>query len=79
MMKYLVAGLLIGLAGLPAFAADQAHLTYVANGHPDPWWSLRVQRHRSSAAEARFQSCLARHNYNNLVHSHEAVIRGPSP
>jgi hypothetical protein len=66
MMKYLVAGImLIGLASLPAFAADEAHLTYEANGHPDPCWSLRLKRHRSSADWARFESCLARHNYNN--------------
>ncbi len=69
MNKYLMTSLLIiGLAS-PALAADhktaQTHLAYVGNGHPDPCWSLQLQRHRNAQAWSRFESCIARHNYNN--------------
>ena len=66
MKTFLVASLLVlGFTGVTAFASDQAHLTYIANGHPDPCWPLRLKRHRSMADESRFQACLARHNWNN--------------
>jgi hypothetical protein len=35
------------------------------DGHVDPCWSLRLQRHRDVNAWLRFEDCLARHNYNN--------------
>jgi hypothetical protein len=35
------------------------------DGHVDPCWSLRLQRHRDANAWLRFEDCLARHNYNN--------------
>ena len=35
------------------------------DGHADPCWSLRLQRHRNTESWLRFEDCLARHNYNN--------------
>jgi hypothetical protein len=35
------------------------------DGHVDPCWSLRLQRHRDAYAWLRFEDCLAHHNYNN--------------
>jgi len=67
MTRYLIASLLVVGLTIPAFAAkpSENHLAYSSAGHPDPCWSLRLQRHRSSAAESRFEACLARYNYND--------------
>jgi len=35
------------------------------DGHADPCWLLRLQRHRNTESWLRFEDCLARHNYNN--------------
>jgi hypothetical protein len=35
------------------------------DGHVDPCWSLRLQRHRDTYAWLRFEDCVAHHNYNN--------------
>ena len=73
MNKYLLVSLLIvGLAS-PAFAArrvaarspDQLGRLSVGYGHPDPCWSLRLQRHRSNSSWWRFEDCLAYYNYEN--------------
>jgi hypothetical protein len=34
-------------------------------GHPDPCWSLRLQRHRNAYWWWSFEDCLAYYNYNN--------------
>ena len=53
-------------AGSAAFAGTNDYqFRRVGDGHPDPCWSLRVQRHRNSYSWWRFEDCIAHYNYNN--------------